>query len=210
MNQNISPLHQRAETLREQGDFDGALIAYEKEINAKPNSIEPLLGRVLTYKHLYLLHHDQKYIDLSLLDINQSLNISKKQDKYKIYFALAETDMLLKIYSNAVSNFQKAFNTYPFNDSQKGRYLEHLGEAQYLNGDRETGLLNLKSGLEKIRQYRDVTDSFLIHVWETGCLMKLAYFLRDKNYLSEAERIIQNDSRLIIRKRQLEEIRKFK
>lgn len=216
---DINNLHQQAETLREQDKhpealklYEEVIVAYQKEKNHS-GLVEALGGRCLTYKHLFLLTADFSFLNLAkhsaLSSLEIAANFKLTEKYYRCYFRLGEMEILSKNYPKAVEYYQKSLSLYPQDDAEKGDFQYHLGEAQYLNGDKETGLLNLKSGLDKIRQFKDSTDSFLIHVWESGCLMKLFYFLRDKNYLIEAENIIDSDPRLIIRKRQLEEIKNY-
>lgn len=167
---------------------------------------------VLIYKHQFLLSQNKKYIKLAQNYAQKSLNLcqSKKLNNlHTCYFRLGEIDMLKNNFVSAINNFQKAFKIYPKNDSEKGVYQYHLGEAQYRHGDKKSGLKNLLEGLETIQKYQSKTDLFLIHVWQSGCLMRLAELLQHNNpnqsqkYLSQADKIISNDSRLIIRKRQL-------
>jgi tetratricopeptide (TPR) repeat protein len=210
---SIKKLHQLAEDLREQGKFlealkiyDEVIIGYQKEENYS-QIIEALSGRSLTYKHLFLQTNDKIFAYLSESDAISSLKIGDEYQlldkKSQLIFNLAQTNILFKNYSEAVKNFQKSLALYPLDDAQKGRYYEHLGEAQCLKGDTKNGLENLSNGLTKIRQHRDSTDSFLINVWESGCLMKLFIFTKDEKYLEDAQKIIDSDPRLIIRRRQL-------
>jgi len=171
--------------------------------------VEALGGRFLTYKHLYLLEKDQsfaifaKHDALSALEIVQNQHLSEKQSQ--CYFHLGEVEMLFKNYQKATDYFQKSLDKCPSKDANQGRYFNHLGEAQYLNGNKKNGLKNLQTGLNIIRQFRESTDSFLINVWESGALLKLFYFTQNKNYLDEARKIIDSDPRLVIRRRQLDQ-----
>lgn len=206
-------LFEKAEKLREQDKLLEALKLYEEVIIAYQKSenysdlVESLGGRCLTYKHLFLLSDDQsfaviaKHDALSALEIAQIFN--QKNKFYRCYFRLGEMEMLFKNYKKAIDYYQKSLSLYPQEKAEKGDFQYHLGEAQYMKGDTKNGLENLSAGLTKIRQYRDSTDSFLINVWESGCLMKLAFFTKDNNYLDEAQKIIDSDPRLIIRKRQM-------
>jgi tetratricopeptide (TPR) repeat protein len=215
---NIIDLHHQAEKLREQEKFLDALKIYEEvflKYQAEKNYFglaDSLLGKCLTYKHLWLTNQDPVYIIVAKNTVKSAIKICKikkvKNLLYRCYFNRAEIYMLQKKYTKAIKYFQKTLDNFSEKNSETGRFLNHLGEAQYLNGDEKLGLINLKKGLELIRQYASTTNSFLIHVWETGVLMKLAYFLKDKKYLSEAENIILSDDRLIIRKRQIEELKK--
>lgn len=171
---------------------------------------------VLVYKHKYFLFKNSKYLNLTSKYAQKSFNLSLNKmlnNLYTCYFRLGEIDMLKDNFSSAVYNFQNALKTYPKNDSEKGDYQYHLGEAQYRNGDKKSGLQNLLNGLKTIEKYQSKTDSFLIHVWQSGCFMRLAELLQkndptqSQKYLSQADKIISNDPRLVIRKRQLIELK---
>lgn len=213
---DIKKLHQQAEDLREQGKLLGALKLYEEVIVGYQQEknysdlIEALSGRALTYKHFFYLTKDIVFAYLSKSDITTAFEICDNyqltESQYKLFFNLGETEILFQKYSEAVINFQKSIDLYPGDDSQKGRYYEHLGEAQYLNGDTEAGLRSILLGLDQIRKFKSETDSFLINVWESGCLMKLFSFTKDKKYLDEAQKIIYSNPRLVIRKRQISEL----
>jgi len=206
-------LHQQAEALREQDKLLEALKLYEEVIISYQEEkdysgiVEALNGRALTYKHLFLLTNDSVFALLSQSDIFTTIKICDNRQlnhlKNQCIFNLAGNEMLFENYSAAVKNFQTALDHYNINDAQKGRYYEHLGEAQYLNGDTKNGLKNMLLGLEKIRENPSQTDPFLINVWESGCLLKLYKLTEDKKYLDNAKKIIDSDPRLIIRKRQM-------
>lgn len=215
--------NKQAEDLREKEQFLEALKLYEESIiecqkeKDYLNLIECLLGKALTYKHLFLITNDLSFAILSKKDSESSLEIAKEFEInnifYRCYLSLAESENLFNNLSEAMKYYQEAFNFYPKDDAEKGRFQYHLGEAQYKTGDKENGLKNLLTGLETIRKFKNQTDSFLINVWETGCLMKLVELLKtdspldSQKYLTEAETIINSDPRLIIRKRQLEEFK---
>lgn len=217
----ITDIHKQAEELREQERFLEALKLYEEVIvecqkGKKYFSLsDSLLGKALTYKHLFLTTNDKSFAILSKKDSESSFEIAENfgvtEILYRCYLSLAESEKLLDNLTKALEYYQKAFDLYPFDNAEKGRYQYHLGEIEYKTGDKENGLKNLLTGLETIRKFKSETDSFLINVWETGCLMKLAELLKtdspadSQKYLSEAEKIIISDPRLLIRKRQLEE-----
>lgn len=218
----ISPnraLHQKAEKLRESDKLLDALKLYEEVIYKYQQEenyfglIEALGGRCLTYKHLFLLTKDFSFLNLAYSSALSSLEIAKHFKvvvKYhRCYFRLGEMEILSKNYKKAIEYYKKSLELYPKDEAEKGDFQYHLGEAQCFKGDTKNGLANLSSGLTKIRQYRDTTDSFLINVWESGCLIKLYIFTKDKNYLDDAQKIIDSDPRLIIRKRQIKELKKI-
>jgi tetratricopeptide (TPR) repeat protein len=215
---NTLTLHQQAEDLREQDKllealklYEEVIVNYQKEKNYG-GIVEALGGRCLTYKHLFLISNDFIFYNLAQHSAISSLEIAGNYQLnhkiYRCYFRLGEMETLAKDYSQAIKFYQQSLSLYPQDDSEKGDFQYHLGEAQYLNGDIKNGLENLLKGLEKIRQYRHSTDSFLINVWESGCLMKLAMLTKDQKYLSAAKKIIDSDPHLIIRRRQLEQLMK--
>ena len=216
---NTKKLHEQAENLREQDKLQDALklyeevsIKYQKEENYS-GLVEALGGRCLTYKHLFLSSHDFSFAIIAKHDALSSLEIAEKfnlKDKlYRCYFRLGEMEMLFKNYKKAIIYYQKSLSLYPSEDAEKGDFIYHLGEAQCLKGDTKNGLENLSLGLIKIRQFRDSTDSFLINVWESGCLKTLFVFTKDINFLNDAQKIIDSDPRLIIRRRQISELKKM-
>lgn len=216
MTKSVKSLHQQAEKLREDDKLLEALKLYEEVIIAYqqekdyPGIVEALGGRCLTYKHLFLLKKDFVYLNLAYYSAKSSLKIAKhykiNSKTYRCYFRLGEMEMLKENYLKAEKYYSKSLVEYPQENAEKGDFQYHLGEAQYLNGDTETGLKNIFLGLDQIRKFKSKTDSFLINVWESGSLMKLYTFTKDKKYLNEAQKIIDSDPRLIIRRRQIKNL----
>lgn len=221
MKNNTNLLHFLAEKYREQDKLILAkILNYLAILNYQVNKnylglSDAYQSLVLIYKHQFLLSKNNKFIRLAQKYANKSLNLSQTKNLtnlYSCYFRLGEIFMLSQDYLNAIKNYQKALDIYPKNDSEKGDYQYHLGEAQYRNGNKKNGLKNLLDGLSLIRKYQSFTDSFLIHVWESGCLMRLAELLvvdnriKAKEYLKLAQKIIQSDNKLIIRLRQFKKL----
>jgi tetratricopeptide (TPR) repeat protein len=219
---NGHQIHVKAEVARENDELvkaltlvEEALVAYQKEEDYEGFS-QALQSRVLTCKHLFLLTKDNVFAILAKKDAEASLEITLE---HKIvnrigscYFRLGEVAMLFKNYKLASDYYQKALDNYSGTKAEKGDYRYHLGEALYRKGQREEGKKVLLEGLREIKDNAGEVDPFLTHVWESGCLMRLAQFLKgsdeSKKYLGEAEKIINNDPKLVIRKRQLEELKK--
>lgn len=130
------------------------------------------------------------------------------------YFRLGEIDMLFEDYDSAVENYQRSLDHYHGTDCERGDYRYHLGEALYRLGKKEEAKEQLYLGLKEIQDHADQVDSFLVHVWESGAHMRLADLLRTdepekaKEHLAKAEEIINSDPKLVIRKRQLAELKK--
>ena len=218
---NTNYLHILAEKYREQDKLIFAKILnflailnyrLNKNYLGLNNAYQSL---VLIYKHQFLLSKNNKFIGLAQKYTEKSLNLSLTKKLTNIhtgYFRLGEVFMLSNDFPKAIKNYQKALEIYSKNDSEKGDYQYHLGEAQYRNGDKENGLKNLLEGLKIIQKYQSLTDSFLIHVWESGCYMRLAELLiiddrkKAQEYLKLAQKIIQSDNKLIIRRRQFQKL----
>lgn len=216
-----SYFHLKAEKYREQDKLILAkILNYLAILNYQLNKnylglSDAYQSLVLIYKHQFLLSKNNKFIKLAQKNIKKSLNLSLAKKLTNIhtgYFRLGDVFMLSNNFSKAIINYKKALELYPKNDSIKGDYQYHLGEAQYRNGDKKDGLKNLLDGLNLIQKYHSLTDSFLIHVWESGCLMRLAELLvldnpiKAKEYLKLAQKIIQSDNKLIIRRRQFDKL----
>ena len=223
MNKTALALHQKAEKLREEDKHLLALKFANKaflkyQINKNYLGISFLLQeRALIYKHLYLLEEDKLFTILALKNAESSLLISQKFNLNNIhtcYFKLGEIFILTNNFSKAILNYEKALKFYPKNNSEKGVYEYHLGEALYLNGDKKLGLETLLKGLENIKRFELKTDDFLINVWKSGCyiclarILKIDNFKNAKKYFHLAQKIIELDKRLIIRKRQLLKLNK--
>lgn len=223
---SLSELHKKAERAREEDRFDDALDLIEKAIeNYKEEKnyeglSRAIQSRVLIYKHLFLLHNNKKYLELATKDTAESLAIAQKHQLRNVfcssYFRIGEIAMLAKDYKGAIENYEKALTFYVGSTAEKGDYRYHLGEAFYRSGEKEKGKNIILQGLKEIQDNSSEVDPFLIHVWESGCYMRLAGLLKDdepgkaKEYLQKAQSISNSDEKLIIRKRQINElIKKF-
>lgn len=181
--------------------------------------VDALKGRVLVWKHFFLLTNDYSYAILAKKDAEAMLAIAQeKKIKTKLstsFFRLGEVDMLYKNYDSAIANYQKARKYFSGIKAEKGVFRYHLGEAVYENGDKDKGHKLMLEGLHEIQQNAQGVDPFLIHVWESGCYMRLFYLLRvDKSdlargYLAKAGEIVNSDPKLVIRRRQFKELSKM-
>lgn len=222
---SASQVHRKSEELRESDKhtealkfIEEAIVGYQREKNYEGLS-RALQSRFLIYKHLFLLTRDEAFAILGQKDVESSLAITQKNNLLRMlsscYFRLGESAMLFKNYKNAVDNYQKAVDQYEGSNSEKGDYRYHLGEALYRSGEKIKGEAAMLQGLREIQNNANEVDSFLIHVWESGCYMKLAELLRDekndqaRKSLERAKEIAQSDKKLIIRRRQIEDIAKM-
>jgi tetratricopeptide (TPR) repeat protein len=192
-----------------------ALVAHQKEKNYR-GMVNTLKDRCLTWKHLFLLTKDRVYAILAQKDAEAMLAISqqsKLKDKlHTSYFRLGEVAMLFADYLSAINYYEKALRYYVGPLAEKGDYRYHLGEAFYQNGQKEKGKRMILAGLKEVQKGADKVNSFLIHVWESGCHLRLADLLKDdepkeaRKHLELAREIADNDPKLVIRRRQIEEL----
>jgi tetratricopeptide (TPR) repeat protein len=220
--ESANEAHQMSEELRENDKHEEALqaieialVKYQKEKDYF-GFAKALQSRVLIYKHLFFLTNDIVFAILARKDAESSLQIAQdhnlKNALSSCYFRLGEVANLFEEYGVAISNFQKSLEVYVGTNTEKGDFRYHLGEAIYRNGDKENGIEVMLEGLSEIQKFRNEVDPFLANVWESGCLMKLAELLREdkpvkaKEYLSNAQKIIEADEKLVIRKRQFAEL----
>lgn len=192
-----------------------ALVVYQKEKEYR-GIVDTLKDRCLTWKHLFLLTKDKVYAVLAQKDAEAMLIISeqyKLKDKlHTSYFRLGEVAILFADYLSAINSYEKALRYYQGPLAEKGDYRYHLGEALYLNGQKEKGKRTILAGLREIRKGASEVNPFLIHVWESGCHLRLAGLLKDdepneaRKHLGAAREIANSDPELVIRRRQIEEL----
>ena len=80
---------------------------------------------------------------------------------------------------------------------------------------REQGERVILEGVQQIQAHQDKEDAFKINVWISGAYLRLAKILisdqkseQAKTYLSKGEQTVLKDPRLVIRKQQLEILKK--
>jgi len=219
-----SYLHERGAVLREKDRLEEALVfltlslVHLQKEGKYPELVDALKDRCLTWKHLFLVTKEKAYAILakkdaeSMLEIAKSYNLKDKLDTS--YFRIAEVAMLFEDYQLAISNYKKAIKFFGGHPAEKGDFRYHLGEALYRNGQKKEGKKTILQGVREIRENSKGIDPFLIHVWESGAYMRMAELLSEDEheesriYFDKAKKIIYSDPKLVIRKRQLEELGK--
>lgn len=217
-------LHNMGEDLREQDRHEEAIqhlslaiVKYQQESNYR-GMIDALKGRTLTWKHYFLLTDDKTYAILALKDAEAMLEIAQEKkldDKLSTsYFRLGEVAMLTDDFPSAIEYYEDSLEHYVGPESEKGDFRYHLGEAVYRNGNKKEGKKIMLQGLKEIQDNANEVDPFLIHVWESGAHMRLAFCLKEdapdeaKEHIKIARKIAQDDKKLIIRRRQIEDLAK--
>lgn len=219
---DIKSNHIQAEILREEEKYSEALDLYPKviaeyqKINNYLGEIEAMGGMTLTYKHLYLRTKDETYLKSAMDLCLQSLKIANAHNIndifHRLYFRLGEIQMIAGSFDKAIESYEKSLSLWDDENAEKGHVTYHLGDAEYAAGKMEKGIAHVREGISMIAKYEQETDSFLFHVWLSGGYMTLAKLLKitdpieAKSFLAKAQAIIDGDPRLIIRRRQLEEL----
>lgn len=215
----------QADVLREEGKtvealnlYNQALVNYQK--NHDYNGVlNVLCGRLISWQHLFNHEEDKVYAILARNEAESMLAIAKEygihEKDYLIHFLFGKSCIFLKDFDSAEIEFKKAVEMYPQENAEKGDWLAHLGESIYKNGRKEEGERLILEGVQQIQAYQKEEDSFQINVWISGAYLRLAKILISDNkieqakiYLAKGEKIILQDPRLVIRKQQLEILRK--
>lgn len=218
-------LREQADVLREEGKtldalnlYNQALVNYQQKHDYN-GILGVLSGRLISWQHLFNHEEDKVYAILarkeaeSMLVIAQEYGIHDRD--YQIHFLFGKSCIFLKDFKCAEIEFKQAVDLYPQDNAEKGDWLAHLGEAIYKNGRKEEGERVILEGVQQIQTHQEEEDSFKINVWISGAYLRLAKVLisdqkveQAKIYLSKGEQVVLKDPRLVIRKQQLEILKK--
>jgi tetratricopeptide (TPR) repeat protein len=218
-------LKNQADSLREEGKslealnlYNQALVSYQHANNYE-GVLNTLAGRLISWQHLY--NHDQEYVYAilarkeaeAMLAVAQEYKIHNKD--YLIHFLYGKSCIFLKDYPCAEKEYRMAVELYTQDNAEKGDLLAHLGEALYLNGQKQQGEKMILDAIQQILSHQEGNDSFKINVWTSGAYLRLAkvLFLDGKleqavSYFKKGEEIVLKDPRLVIRNQQLDIIKK--
>ena len=218
-------LQHQADVLREEGKtlnalnlYNQALINYQQKHDYN-GVLSVLCGRLISWQHLFNHEEDKVYAILARKEAESMLTIAKEygiHDRdHLIHFLFGKSCIFLKDFNCAEMEFKKAVDLYPQENAEKGDWLAHLGEAIYKNGRKEEGERLIVEGVQQNQAHQKEEDLFKINVWISGAYLRLAKILISDNkieeakiYLSKGEERILRDPRLVIRKQQLEILRK--
>lgn len=214
-------LQKKGDQLREAGQslqaidiYNQAIVQYQYEGDYS-SMLESLTGRLLAWKHLFYKTQDKIYAFFVKNDVESMLEIineHKLLDKlYLVYYLQGNTESLLKNYPGAEKAYSQALKLYPYDNAERGNWMTHLGDILYKNGKKVEGKRMMLQGIAKIQEKSSEVDSFFSNVWLSGAYLNLAKILQidepeeSKIYLKEAEKIINSDKQLVIRKQQLDD-----
>jgi tetratricopeptide (TPR) repeat protein len=225
MAESAETLQKQADVLREEGKTLDALNLYNQALvnyvqkHDYHGILSVLSGRLISWQHLFNHEEDKVYAILARKEAESMLAIAQEHDihdrDYLIHFLFGKSCLFLKDFNCAEMEFKKAIELFPLDNAEKGDWLAHLGEAIYRNGRKEEGERIILEGVQQIQAHTNDYDSFRINVWISGAYLRLAKILINDNkieqakiYLQKGEGIVLNDSRLVIRKQQLEILKK--
>lgn len=218
-------LREQADILREDGKtldalnlYNQALVNFQQKHDYN-GMLEVLCGRLISWQHLFNHEEDKVYAILARKEAESMFAIAQEHGihdrDYLIHFLFGKSCIFLKDFKSAEVEFKRAVDLYPHNNAEKGDWVAHLGEAIYKNGRKEEGERVILEGIHQIHAHQNAEDSFKINVWISGAYLRLAKILisdqkieKAKIYLSKGEEIILKDPRLVIRKQQLETLKK--
>lgn len=217
-------VHTQANSLREEGRlfealnfYNQAIIGYQKESNYE-RILDVLCGRLISWQHLFNDEEDATYAIFAKKEAETMLAIANEfqlqNRNHIIYFLLGKSSIFLKDFASAEAEFQKAIELYPSENVEKGDWLAYLGEAMYRNGKKDEGIATIMQGIDYMQSRLIEAEAFKINMWVSGAYLRLAKILileenirEAKKYLKLGEEIVIKDPRLVVRKKQLENLK---
>lgn len=223
-------LHALAEDARESGRFlealeytDQASLAYQKD-NDLLGLSEALSSRQGAFKHLYRQTGDKVFLILEkhaavaaveiaeMSGINEALGIPY-HNLGKYYFEVIEYKKATEYFKKAVENLV----AYPSKRHSRPSVIAdikgHQYAAEHYAGDKTA----LNRALEALRDLKNAKEnsSYNKNVWLTGAHIRIAEMALKNNpqlarqHARKAEKIINEDERLLLRKNQLKKLKEF-
>ncbi len=112
-------------------------------------------------------------------------------------------------------NLNKLLIYSPHDNAEKGDWLAHLGKPFIKMAEKKKVKELYLKVFNKFKLIKNNEDSFKINVWISGAYLRLAKILINDQkikqaeiYLFKGEEIVLQDPRLVIRKQQLEILKK--
>lgn len=215
--------HIAEEMAREEGNFlealrlsDEATLLYQKEEDAIGLS-EIQAARFEIFKHLFEETDDKNYLILAKMAAKTGVKIARNSGKPESLaiplFCYGKALHLKGKHDKAIETFKEALDVLPKSHqnrpSVESDIKVHLAVCEYISGD-ETALQRAEEALNTLEQTGE--QKYEKDVWVSGGYMKIAeaIYAKESNkgeeYLSKAKDIINSNSDLILRKKQLERL----
>lgn len=222
-------IHAQVEHTREAGDFWGSIKLASDAIKAYLDEKDKLgLSEVhgsisLAYRHLYLETNNRDFLILAEGSATTGIEIAKTNNILTAIalptFNLAKVQEEMKEFGEASDTYQDAVDAFqqnpPKEHNRPGVIADmkvHLYTCQYKAGDK-AALPKALTALEDLEKSDEKTVSkYNYDVWMSGGHMRIAEMLMTddkdlaKKHLDEAEKIINGNSDLKLRKGQWEKL----
>ena len=227
--QDGKKFHLLAEQAREAGNFlqaleytDQATLAYQKDSDIA-GLAEVQSSRQSTFKHLYRKTGDKLFLILEKHAAESAVELAQQctdQSALAIpYHNLGKYYAESGEWGKAAEYFQKAvenLRTYSDNSHSRQSVIAdiegHQFAAEYKQGDKQA-LGRALNALEDLKETEE--DSYNKAVWVSGAHLRIAEMLMENNielarqHLDKARKIIESDTRLILRKEQLDRLQQL-
>lgn len=227
MNSRGRIIHGQAERAREQGNFlkaleytDQATLSYQQDRNYLGLS-EIQSSRQSTFKQLYRQTNDPMYLILEKYAAISAVQIAKKSqikealaipyhNLGKYYEEAGQFQQAAKYFAKAVYFMQRFPPKHHNRPAVVADIRVHQHVCEYLAGGK-TALQKAEQALKDLEE-ADEPSTYNKNVWLSGAHLRIANMLKKDNpkkakeHLDKAKKIINSDSRLILRKEQLKEL----
>lgn len=220
--------HSLVETAREAGKLlkaleysDQAILAYQKDGDLL-GLAEVLASRQSTFKQLFRKTRDKVFLILEKYPAQASVEVAEKSgikealgipyhNLGKYYFENGEYESAYKSFKKAVEYLTK----FPGRHTRPSVIADIQGHeyaAKYFTGDKSSLSFALKA-LKALENAQE-ENSYNKNVWLSGGHIRIAKMLIHDNpklakaHLTKAEKIISSDKRLVLRKHEVEILKK--
>lgn len=219
--------HKKANELREANNQNDALSLYIQALievlsskDKKEEAVHILLSMSNSYRHIYKNIQEIEFIMLAKNSIENALELC---DEYRFdtlyplcHENMGSTLILEENYLLAYSEFEKAKsklqNTKNDNIAQLANINAHMGKAAYKLGREEEAKALLNNAVQILEAQIDTIDSYTKDVWLTGAYITLLelYKNTDNTHYADIQKkfeaVLNSNDKLIIRKKEFEEI----
>lgn len=222
-------LHKLAEDARESGNFadalkytDEAMLAYQKGKDYLGLS-EVQASRQNTFEHLFRATHDSAYLLLQRHAAQAAVEIAEMSgikealgipyhNLAKYYSEVGEYAQAAKYFRQAVECLERFPNPSQSRPSVIADIRGHLYAVEYKAGDKNA----LERALQALAdlELAEEPSTYNKNVWLSGAHIRIADMLKEDNpemsrtHYDAAKKIVDSDSRLILRREQLKALEK--
>ncbi len=198
--------------------FNKVLLLAQKEHNHE-RAIQVFADRAIVYRHMFEDTGDVLFAVLARKDAETMFELVKtwgvSERLHTAYYLLGQGALLFQDYSDAENYFYKSLRYFKGNLSEKGSWRYHWAKALYMTGEKKKALLAFAQAINEIIKNKNSVNDFLYKVYLSGAYANYAFVLAKekmpeaKKYYGLAKDIIRSDKRLVVRKKQWQELEKI-